>query len=103
MASEQKKVVLAGIDTIIKFLRNEESYIPFRATVVGYGGTGKSYIINTILTIVRKLTKKIQPFWLELHQEQQLKMFRDQLCIIYLAYKFLGLKTTSPKRLMTNC
>jgi hypothetical protein len=52
------KVVLAVIDAIIKFLRNEESYIPFRATVVGCGGTGKSYIINTILTIVRKLTKR---------------------------------------------
>ena len=46
------------IDTIIKFLRNEESYIPFRATVVGCGGTGKSYVINTILTIIRKLTKR---------------------------------------------
>ena len=58
LASEQKKVILAVIDTIIKFLRNEESYIPFRATVVGCGGTGKSYIINTILTIVRKMTKR---------------------------------------------
>jgi hypothetical protein len=46
------------IDTIIKFLWNEESYIPFQATVVGCGGTGKSYIINTILTIVRKMTKR---------------------------------------------
>ncbi len=53
LTSEQKKVVMAAIDTIIKFLWNEESYIPFRATVVGCGGTGKSYIINTILTIVR--------------------------------------------------
>jgi hypothetical protein len=58
LASEQKKVVLAVIDTIIKFLWNEESYIPFWATVVGCGGTGKSYIINTILTIVRKNDKK---------------------------------------------
>jgi hypothetical protein len=51
-------VVLAVIATIIKFLWNEESYIPFHATIVGCGGTGKSYIINTILTIVRKLTKR---------------------------------------------
>jgi hypothetical protein len=51
-------VVLAAIDTIIKFLRNEESYIPFQATFVGCGGTGKSYINNTILTIVRKSTKR---------------------------------------------
>ncbi len=62
LASEQKKVVLAVIDFGIK-----ESYIPFRATVVGCGGTGKSYIINIILTIIRKMTKEIQPFWLELH------------------------------------
>jgi hypothetical protein len=51
-------LVLAVIDTIIKFLWNEESYIPYRATAVGCGGTGKSYIINTILTIVRKMTKR---------------------------------------------
>jgi hypothetical protein len=51
-------MVLAVIETIIKFLRNEESYVPFRATVVGCGGSGKSYIINTILTIVRKMTKR---------------------------------------------
>jgi hypothetical protein len=57
---QHKKVVLAVIDTIIKFkfLQNEESYIPFQATVVGCGGTGKSYIINTILTILRKMTKR---------------------------------------------
>jgi hypothetical protein len=58
LASEQKKVVLAAIDTIIKFLWNEESHIPFRAIVVSCGGTGKSYIINTILTIVRTLTRR---------------------------------------------
>ncbi len=58
LASEQKKVVLDVIDTIIKFLWNQESYIPFHATVVSCGGTGKSNIINTILTIVRKLTKR---------------------------------------------
>jgi hypothetical protein len=58
LASEQKKGVLSAIGTIMKFLRNEESYIPFHATVVGCGGTGKSYIINTILTIVRKLTTR---------------------------------------------
>ncbi len=51
-------MVLAVIDTIIKLLLNEESYVPFWATVVGCGGTGKSYIINAILTIVRKMTKR---------------------------------------------
>ncbi len=52
-------MVLAVIDTIVEFLRNEESYIPFRATAVGCGGTGKSYTINAILTIVQKMTKSV--------------------------------------------
>jgi hypothetical protein len=77
LASDQKKVFLAVIDTIIKFLQNEESYVPFRATVVGYG--------QTIDNRKKNDKNEIPPFWLELHQEQQLTMFRGQLCIIYLA------------------
>ncbi len=57
MAPEQKNVVLAVIHTIVKFLRNNKSYVPFRATIMGCGGTGKSYIINTILTIIRNMTR----------------------------------------------
>ncbi len=48
MAPEQKNVVLAVIHTIIQFLKNEKkAYVQIRATVMGCGGTGKSYIINT--------------------------------------------------------
>jgi hypothetical protein len=54
MAPEQKNVVLAVIHTIIKFLKNNKTYVPIRATIMGCGGTEKSYIINTILTIIRK-------------------------------------------------
>jgi hypothetical protein len=50
-------VVLAVIDTIVKFLKNDKSYVPIRATIMGCGGNGKSYIINTILTIVRQITR----------------------------------------------
>jgi len=57
MAPEQKIVVLAVIDSIVKFLRNDKNYVPIRATVMGCGGTGKSYIINTILTIIRQITR----------------------------------------------
>ena len=57
MAPEQKMVVLAVIDTIVKFLKNDKSYVPIWATIMGCGGTGKSYIINTILTIVRQITR----------------------------------------------
>ena len=34
------------IDTIVKFFKNDKSYVPIRATIMGCGGTGKSYIIN---------------------------------------------------------
>lgn len=56
LTDEQRVIVLAAVDSIIKFLHNDEDYVPFRATVLGCGGTGKSFIINTIITLVRKLT-----------------------------------------------
>ena len=56
LSDEQKIIVLAVIDTVVKFLTNDEDYEPLRATVVGCGGCGKSLIINTIITIIRKLT-----------------------------------------------
>jgi hypothetical protein len=57
LSHEQRVVVLAVIDTVVKFLTNDEAYEPLRATVVGSGGTGKSLIINTIITIIREMTK----------------------------------------------
>ena len=53
---EQGKIVYTAVDTIIKYLNNDEAYRPMRATVMGCGGTGKSYIINTIIAMVRSLT-----------------------------------------------
>jgi hypothetical protein len=53
-----KIVVLAAVMTVVQFLRNDKHYIPLRTTIMGSGGgTGKSYIINTILTMVRQMTK----------------------------------------------
>ena len=55
-SEEQSEIVYTAVDTIIKFLNNDPSYKPMRATVMGCGGTGKSFIINTIIAMVRKLT-----------------------------------------------
>jgi hypothetical protein len=57
MAPEQKNVVLAVIHTIVKFLKNDKSYAAIRATIIGCGGTGKLCIINTLLTIIRNMTR----------------------------------------------
>ena len=54
---EQATIVLAAVDTVIKFITNDREYKPLRATVVGEAGTGKSYVINTLTTIVRNLTQ----------------------------------------------
>ena len=54
--SEQEEIVYTAVDTIVKFLNNDPSYKPMRATIMGCGGTGKSYIINTIIAMVRRLT-----------------------------------------------
>ena len=56
MAPEQNNLVLAVIDTIVKFLKNDKNYVSFWGTIMACGGTGKSYIINTILAIIRNMT-----------------------------------------------
>lgn len=57
LSSEQQLIVLGAIDAIVKFLTNDPEYKPFRATVLGSGGTGKSHVINTLVSIIRNMTK----------------------------------------------
>jgi hypothetical protein len=57
LSKQQQAVVIAAIDTIVNFLKNDKKYKPLRATVMGCGGTGKSFIINTIISIVRNMTQ----------------------------------------------
>jgi phage/plasmid-associated DNA primase len=54
LLEQQQAVVLALIDTIVNFLNNDTKYKPLQAIVMGCGGTGKSFIINTIISIVQK-------------------------------------------------
>ncbi len=96
-------MVLAVIDTIINFIRNEESYIPFRAPVVGFGGSGKSYIINTILTIVRKMTKRNTIILVGAPSGAAAYNVQGSTLHHLLGIGVPGQKTTSPKRLETNC
>ena len=56
LSEEQQEIVIRSVESIIKFLNNDPDYTPFRATIMGGGGTGKSFIINTIISIVRKMT-----------------------------------------------
>ena len=56
MSDEQKVIVYNAVDTVVKFLNNDPTYKPMRATIMGSGGTGKSFIINTIISMVRRLT-----------------------------------------------
>ncbi len=49
--------MITAIDTIVKFLRNDKKYKPLQATVMGCGGTGKPFIINTIVSILRNMTQ----------------------------------------------
>ena len=56
MSEEQKVIVYNAVDTVIKFLNNDTTYKPMRATIMGSAGTGKSFIINTIISMVRSLT-----------------------------------------------
>ena len=56
LSDEQKSIVYDAVDTVMKFLTNDPNYKPMRATIMGSGGTGKSFIINTIISMVRTLT-----------------------------------------------
>ena len=56
LSNEQKNIVYDAVDTVMKFLNNDPDYKPLRATIMGSGGTGKSFIINTIISMVRTLT-----------------------------------------------
>ena len=56
LTPEQRAIVLASVDTVIKFITNDKDYKPLRATVAGGAGSGKSYVINTLTTIIRNLT-----------------------------------------------
>ena len=53
---EQKIIVICALEAVVKFLTNDPTYKPLRATVVGCGGTGKSFIINTLISIMRNYT-----------------------------------------------
>jgi hypothetical protein len=55
LSKQQQAVVLALIDTIVRFSNNDTKYKPLQATVMGCGGTGKSFTINTIISIVQKM------------------------------------------------
>ena len=54
---EQQTVVICAVEAIVKFLTNDPTYQPLRATVVGCGGTGKSFIVNTLISLVRTFTQ----------------------------------------------
>ena len=61
LSDEQKSVVYDAVDTVMKSLANDPNYKPMRATIMGSGGTGKSFIINTIISMVRTLTCSNEP------------------------------------------
>ena len=49
---EQLLVILAALETIIKFVNNDPTYKPLHATIQGAGGSGKSFVINTLVALI---------------------------------------------------
>jgi hypothetical protein len=84
MAPEQKHVVLAIKHTIIKFLKNNKAYVPIHATIMGCGGTGKSYIIDTILTIIKNIAGSNATSLIGTSSGAATFNVQDQCCIISL-------------------
>ena len=55
---QQQAVVMCVLYAVIKNFNNNFDYKPFRARVVGCGGIGKCFIINTIIVLIRKYTNR---------------------------------------------
>lgn len=56
LTPEQAIIALAVWDAVWKFLTHHKDYKSLRGTVMGSAGTGKSFLINTIVTMIRTLT-----------------------------------------------
>ena len=62
LIGRQQTVLCTIFDNLTKWLKytkgESQSYQPLRMTVLGKGGTGKSFVINTIVTEIRKFFRK---------------------------------------------
>ena len=57
LKQDQKEIVLTVLDTLKRWLECEDlsSFEPLRLTINGPGGSGKSVVINTIVSIMRNM------------------------------------------------
>ncbi len=51
-------VIFYALEVLIKFITNNPTYRPLRATILGCGETEKLYIGNTLLSMVWRYTKR---------------------------------------------
>ncbi len=85
LSKQQQGVVIASIDTIGKFPKNNKKYKPLQATVMGCGGTGKSFIIYTIISIVRNMTQMNDTIKVGAHYQELLHTtYKGQYYTAYL-------------------
>ena len=97
MSDKQKVIVYNAIETIIKFLNNDLTYKPMRATIMGSGGTGKSFIINTIISMVRSLTGSNDT--VQIAAPSGAAAFNVQGSTIH---NLLGVRVTNPEKGLTE-
>ena len=55
LEDDQKAVAYYVFDTLDKWINNSKEYMPARITVAGGGGSGKSVLINVIVTMIRRM------------------------------------------------
>ena len=97
MSDKQKAIVYNAVDTVIKFLNNNPSYKPTRATTMGSTSTGKSFIINTIISMVRKLTSSNDT--VQIAAPTGAAAFNVQGSTIH---NLLGVRVTNPEKSLTE-
>ena len=97
MSDKQKAILYNAVDTVIKFLNNDPSYKPMKATIMGSAGTGKSFIINTSISMVRRLTGSNDTVQNSVPSEAA--SFNVQG---YSIHNLLGVRVTNPEKDLTK-
>ena len=93
MSDKQKAIVYNAMDTVIKFLNNDPSYKPMKMTIMGSTGAGKSFIINTIISMMRRLT--VSNDIVQIAAPSRAAAFNVQGSVVY---NLLGVRVKNPEK-----
>ena len=89
LSGDQEDIACYVLQNIKQWLEQKQKFTPLRLTVTGEAGTGKSVLINTLVTSFEQFFKTMMLFLLQVQQELLHSMFKDKPCIVSLKSMFI--------------